>query len=509
MSSALWIATTGLASSTKQMDVIGHNIANSNTIGFKASDTHFASMLSSSLLSSGRANYQLGQGVSVASVATQFQQGSFESTGNATDLAVDGAGFFVVKNAQTNSLLFTRMGSFKIQKDGFLADGNGNRVQGRIFEDGLVESKAIADLNLKDLQVKPVATSKFSFGGLLNFETAPGESYHVRQSVYDSLGSTHMLDLQFKKAAQPGYWDVKSSLNNNPATAQSFAGLKFGATGTIENMLSASTLSAVAASGAGTATANILTPGVLGKTSGNIVLTRGADPSTWTIANNGGYTAARIASADGARVMLDLYGKGEAAIQVDLAGGWAAGDTATFTINTAEDIVKNVDFTYPPLTNGATIGDNSKLTWVVSGPDAPSLLSLAGLSRTTTQQSNGFPPGDLTGLNIDQKGVITGTFSNGQLQKVARIILADFRSAAGLRKEGNYFLESNESGGWTEGIASTAGFGALHANSLEISNTDMAKEFVKMITAQRAYQANARMISTSDQMQQELMNIKR
>jgi flagellar hook protein FlgE len=508
MSSALWIATTGLAASTKQMDVIGHNIANSNTVGFKASDTHFASMLTSSLLASGRANYQLGQGVSVAAVTTQFQQGSFESTGNATDLAIDGAGFFVVKNTQANSLLFTRMGSFKIQRDGYLADGNGYRVQGRIYEEG-VESKAIGDLNLKDLQVKPMPTSRFTFGGMLNFETPPGDSYHVRQTVYDSLGSTHLLDLQFKKGAQPGYWDVKSSLDNSRALSQTFAGIRFNQEGVLAGLLSASELSPVTVSGGGTATASILTPGALGSNSTNITLTRGADAATWTVTSHGGYDRMRVAQADAGKVMLDLYGKGEEAIRIDLQNPWVQGDSLTFRINTPEDIVKNVDFAFTPLTNGAVIGENGLLTWVLTGPEASSIMSLAGSSRTTSQWSNGFPPGDLTGINIDAKGVITGTFSNGQLQKVARVVLADFRSPTGLRKEGNYFLESSESGNWSEGIASTAGFGAIHANSLEISNTDMAKEFIKMITAQRAYQANARMITTTDQMQQELMNIKR
>ncbi|MDZ4163672.1 MAG: flagellar hook-basal body complex protein [Smithellaceae bacterium] len=511
MSSSLWIATTGLNASARQLDVIGHNIANSNTVGFKASDTYFSSMLSSSLMSSGRSNYQLGNGVSVASVATQFQQGSFESTGNATDVAIDGNGFFIVKDV-SGTMYFTRTGNFRIQKDGFLADGNGFRIQGRTYADGIKESDALGDLNLRDVQVAPKATTTFGFGGLLNFETKPGETFNVRLTVYDSLGGAHDVDLLLTKAAHPGLWDVKSALDGGSSTAQTFAGIKFDVNGSISNVLALSELSAVTEvnAGTGTATAEILKPGVLGRTSTNIVLTRGATANDWVVSDNGGYGSMRIVSADAGKVLLDVNGAGEAQIQLTLDDpDWAAGDTATFIITTAESLASNIDFTYADLPSEAIIGAAGVLNWKIVGTDAQPLVSFAGVSRVTSQYADGFPPGSLTGLSIAQSGVITGLFSNGQLQKVARIVLADFRSPGGLRKEANYFLESIESGSWVEGIAASAGFGAVQANSLEISNTDMAKEFVKMIAAQRAYQANARMITTADQMQQELMNIRR
>ena len=129
MSSALWIGTTGLTASSKQMDVIGNNLANSNTTGFKSGNAYFASMLNQSLSGGSSGTMQVGQGVAISAVTTQFGQGSFESTGNATDLAIDGDGFFIVEDTE-GAQYFTRAGSFHVDNEGYLVDQNGYRVQG-------------------------------------------------------------------------------------------------------------------------------------------------------------------------------------------------------------------------------------------------------------------------------------------------------------------------------------------------------------------------------------------
>jgi len=129
MGSALWIAISGLNASSKQMDVIGNNIANANTMGFKAGKAYFANVLSQSLSGGASGVMQIGQGVTVADVATQFSQGSLESTTSALDLAIDGGGFFIVRDDE-GSQYYTRAGAFHIDGDGFLVDVNDYRVQG-------------------------------------------------------------------------------------------------------------------------------------------------------------------------------------------------------------------------------------------------------------------------------------------------------------------------------------------------------------------------------------------
>ncbi len=153
MSSSMWIGTTGLSGSEKQMDVIANNLANSNTPGFKASDTYFSSMLSQNLASGSRQS--VGQGVSVSAISTIYDQGSNESTGNSTDVSIDGNGFFVMKDMDGKSF-YTRSGGFYVNNEGYLADNSGYKVQGHMFDSaGMIEDTAMTDLDLSNVQSVP------------------------------------------------------------------------------------------------------------------------------------------------------------------------------------------------------------------------------------------------------------------------------------------------------------------------------------------------------------------
>ena len=161
MGSAISIGTTGLTAASKQMDVIGNNLANANTLGFKAGNTYFASMLNQSLTGGSSGSMQVGQGVAVADVSTQFAQGSFETTGNATDLAIDGDGFFILRDREGGTY-YTRAGAFHIDESGYLVDLNGYKVQGyNLFSS---DTDEMSDINLKNVQSAPKATTEISFG---------------------------------------------------------------------------------------------------------------------------------------------------------------------------------------------------------------------------------------------------------------------------------------------------------------------------------------------------------
>lgn len=407
MGSAISIGQTGLAAASKQMEVIGNNLANSNTVGFKASSTLFANMMNQGLSSAG--SLAAGQGVEVTDMPTQFVQGSFENTGNATDMAIDGEGFFIVKD-RSGVPLYTRAGAFHIDNQGNLVDGKGYKVQGYSIEDDVL-STVPADIFLQRSKAA-TPTTKVSFSANLNDNTALDGEFNVSQSVYDSKGGVHTLTFTFAKTAVDGAWDYTATLDD----------LDTGLVGTI------------------------------------------------------------TFEADGT---LDPLTLADVAVPVDTA-----------------DILT--------LLKGATIGDASgEITWSLKTEPADQLTGYASTSVVRSLNSDGFASGDLRSLSIDNNGIISGVYTNGEVAGLSRICLASFKDQSALKKNGNYFGETTGSGKATPNPAGAGGLGEIQSNSLEVSNTDVAKEFINMITAQRAYQANAKMITTADNMLTELMNIKR
>lgn len=407
MATAISIGQTGLVASSKQMDVIGNNLANSSTVGFKASSTLFASMMNQGLSSSG--TLSVGQGVAVASLPTQFSQGSFENTGNVTDMAIDGEGFFIVHDSG-GAPLYTRAGAFHIDSNNNLADIRGYKVQGYSLTDA-ASSNVPTDIFLQKSK-DATATTEISFGANLDESTAVDDTFEVSQNVYDSLGGSHTLSLIFTKTDTG--WTV---------------------TGTFD---------------------------------GNV------DPATGDVAD----------PFEVGEVVFDETGKLDA-------------DT------------EDIEITIDALASGATIGDEGVLTWKLATDTNRTLTGYATESVVRSLYADGYAAGELRSLIIDNKGAISGVYTNGQTLGLFQVALANFQDQSALASSGNYYLETTASGQPTTNRASTGGLGNILANSLESSNTDVSKEFINMITAQRAYQASARIITTADQMLTELMNIKR
>ncbi len=517
MSSTMWVGTTGLTASEQMMNVIGNNLANANTIGYKAGDISFASMLSQNL-SGGSGKDGMGQGVSVSAISTNFTQGTLQSTNNATDVAIDGNGFFIMKDKE-GLPLYTRAGGFHINNVGLLADINNYTTQGHMFDtDGVVESKALTDLNLRNVQSKPRATTYFNVGLTLDSQTAPGDTFNTSQVVYDSRGAAHTLNTVFQKTGDPAYWSVKMSLDGSSDISQSHYGISFDSTGALSGVYKGDIETpTITSAGGGTAEMAILNPGQLYKSTtvatGPLLLTRdSSQASGWAITGNGGYTNAALnLDTTGASplVGVDLDGAGGSDITFTLSGGWANNDTIQFGITAAAVAPANVDIAFAPtMPDGSTIGADGVLKWDLVGTSAPKISTFATTSRIASQFSDGYAPGILSSLTIDKDGIVEGKFSNGQTQKLARLLLADFPDIKGLKKIGSYFTETAESGAAVNNKPGSGGLGSVQSSSLEVSNTDVATEFVKMITAQRAYQSNAKIITSADQMLQELMNIK-
>jgi len=511
MTTAISIGTTGLTASSKQMDVIGNNLANSNTLGYKAGSAFFESMLNQSIAAGG--SMQVGSGVSVASIGTQFQQGSFETTGNATDLAIDGEGFFIVTDPEGGTY-YTRAGNFHISKEGYLVDSNGYKVQGYGKNNDNLQS-----ISLKNVQSEPSATKTFSMGVNLNDSAEAGTTFTVSQNVYDSKGQQHTLSTTYQKTEKAGYWGFTVVLDgNNISSGQSGDGIIFDENGSISKLYKGEvenfTVNTANDDDDATAGIKLLKPGQIYKnaTSAITLKENGDGTGVWSITSRGGYDNATISTQEAGKIKIDLDGEGGADIEINVSDKttWEDGDTISFSLkHTPSDGIEDQILSFATLTNGATIGDNGKITWQLKSDTINTITSYASASVVQSLSDDGYPSGVLKSVDVGKDGGITGYFTNGQTSQLGKILLANFPDAGELKKVGNYFAETISSGQPLINTAGTAGLGEVISNTLELSNVDTAKEFINMITAQRAYQANARVITTANDMLTELMNIKR
>ncbi|NPV05707.1 MAG: flagellar hook protein FlgE [Syntrophaceae bacterium] len=507
MGSALWIAISGLNASSKQMDVIGNNIANANTMGFKAGKAYFANVLSQSLSGGASGIMQIGQGVTVADVATQFSQGSLESTSSALDLAIDGGGFFIVRDDE-GSQFYTRAGAFHIDGEGYLVDVNDYRVQG--YPPG---TPTLGDINTRNAQSAPVPSTTFSIGLNLDARTATGGTYNSSQTVFDSLGAAHTLAVTYMKNEGDGQWGMYVTLDGNAPDSQNYSGLSFDGLGNLEKVYS-STMGTLTPSGSGTATAQLVAGhnGQIYKT-GSLVLQRDS-VNAWSVHSSSDYANASITGYGTTNVddtlLIDLDGAGGADITVTLGGAWANGDLLTIPFTYTEADPADINVAFSGLANGAVIGNGGTLTWDLTSARAETMTGYASSSTVKALTNDGYPSGVLRSLAIEKDGTITGFFTNGQTASLGQIALGDFPNPWGLKKMGsNLFSATLVSGQAIINTPGAGGLGEVKSNALEMANTDLGTEFITMITAQRAYQANAKVITTTDAMMAELMNIKR
>lgn len=426
MMRSLFAGVSGLRNHQLIMDVIGNNIANVNTIGFKSSRVTFSDLLnqtlrgaSSSQQSSGGAGgtnpLQVGLGVMTATIDTMFAQGNLQSTGRITDLAIQGKGFFSLSDG--TSKYYTRAGAFDVDTNGNLVSpSNGYLVQGKNATAGVISSASqVTDVKIPfGITVDAQATSKVSYVGNLDSDTATAGTHVTSMTVYDSLGSPVSQKITFTRAAPALTWNYDIDLTAADGT--------------------------------------------------NIPIT-------------GGKTGTLVFNSDGSLNSTDASYSVPAVVTGTLADGAS------------------------PLTVALNMGTDNK---------TDGLTMYAASSEAAGRTQNGYASGVLKTFVVDTEGTITGMFSNGQSQTLARLSLASFNNEGGLNKRGeNLYSESNNSGRAVLGEAGSGGLGTISPSSLEMSNVDLAQEFTNMILAERGFQANARIISTTDEMLQDLVNLKR
>jgi flagellar hook protein FlgE len=418
---SMFAAVTGLRSHQAFMDVVGNNIANVNTTGYKTSNVLFEDLLSQELRGAGAPSAdqggtnpaQIGLGVRLAGVTVNFAQGATQLTGRSTDFAIQGDGFFVIDQGGTRA--YTRNGSFSLDANGSLVTADGGFVLGWQADavGNVATNASVGRLQIPVGQViSPVTTTSMRIGGNLPSDSATADTVNAGIDVYNSLGTAISLRAEFTK-----------------------------------------------------------------------------------IANNAGEVNWQVRVYDSANNVIS----GPDAVEFDLNGELTSG---TVNITQAElNAITGTTGTWDAAGIDLDFG---------SGTDPDRLTGAAGLNSAAALSQDGSAVGSVVGFSVSQQGLVTGVFSNGRSQALGQLALATFANPVGLQKAGNsLYVQSVDSGAPQIGVAGQGGRGTLSGGTLEMSNVDLAAEFTNLIVAQRGFQANSRVITTSDELLQDLVNLKR
>lgn len=445
VSSALYSGVSGLMANGSAMSVIGNNISNSNTVGFKSSRTVFGDILAGNVAGSAGTS-QIGRGVNLSTVDNVFSQGTFINTESNSDLAIEGPGFFVVSDPVegSSSRSYTRAGAFRFNNEGYLINPEGYNVLGFNLND---DGDTTGDLTQIWADTQSFISAHASENVALNTnldsdaEVGPAfdpldpngtSNYATSIQAYDSLGTTHLMTTYFTKTG-PQAWAWNTVVDGGDLTG-----------GTVDQLT------------------------VVG--SGTLNYDASGDLINMTDAAGGPY---------------ELYS--------------TPGDTSSDPVvprptvsTTAAALLWN---------NGSVQDQQVALDMQTTQYASPSVV--------VSQEQDGYGTGTLVKLSLDNDGYLTGNFSNGTPRRLMQLALAKFTNPSDLDKLGsNMYAETLNSGVPVIGTVGS-GVGNIFTNSLEQSNVDLAQEFVKMITTQRGFSANSKTITTTDEMLSEVINLKR
>lgn len=424
--SSLYTGVSGLSAQGEALGVIGDNIANSNTVGFKASRAEFQDIVAKSLKGILGGN-QIGRGVKIGAVNPILIQGNVDATEKATDLAISGDGYFTLRGSDGES--FTRDGSFHFDREGFLVTNDNQRVQGfQADEDGkilnkmedirfpraLIPAKATKEIRL-DLNLDSRVQNTKVFDPKNPYDTS---HYSTGIEMYDSQGNKHLMTMFFTKTADR-QWSYTGMVDGKEVT---------------------------------------------------------------------GGTEGELAKVCSGKVTFTVDGKLDTEELTESAFNFSGGALQGQQIK--------IDF-----------GDSITTD---KGEGLNGTKQYGKESDLISWGQDGSAAGTITNLSFNDQGVLTALYSNGETRDLAQIALAKFENPEALFKVGNNRLkEARDSGAPAIGAPGAAGRGKIFAKSLERSTVDMALEFVNLIQNQRAFQANAKTITTTDELLAEVINLKR
>lgn len=506
-------ALSGLNAASKNLDIIGHNIANSGTTAFKSSRAEFSEAVASALGSASGESY--GIGVTTAAVTQQFKQGNLKPTGNNLDVAINGNGFFIVATPD-ESVAYSRSGSFHVDQNGFLRNVHGDQILGHYtdaglgradgltvidnkypmrFETGtLLEAKATTKVDIRlNLDARannaagdPTATPPIS--------PTPRNTYGTSLNVFDPQGAATPVSLYFEKSG-PNQWNIFNGMDDMSATPPvinpSVGFMQMDSIGRPKGIAQPSEYDATH-----TAYPTKLTY-TFTASDGSV---REAEiVRNWTFTFD---TSAppQVATA----TYTDEFDDGTGTM-VPLTASNFADFEATGTLSTTTSAV---DFSLKMKVDSSKYNPNAPAPFELSVNLNEITQYGVGFSVSKLDQ-DGYKAGQLNNISISEDGSIIAQYDNGIKQKEGQLILANFRNVQGLASiGGDKWASTQESGLANEGTPKTGIFGALHSSTLEESNVDLTAELVDMMTAQRAYQASAQAIKTQDQVFSTLVNLR-
>jgi flagellar hook protein FlgE len=442
---------------------------------------------------------QKGAGVQEGAIRTFFSQMAFETGSEATDIGIEGIGFFgVTANGETR---YTRAGNFRFTADGHLVMPGNWGLLGHAIVNG-VESPEVTPIQLDfsstggigriPPQASTALTAVSQLGGIQDKAQNAANPFFALAAAWDGLNSSDPLGGQYSYQESLQFYDSGGTLRN--------ASLYFDLAGTqggqkVMEYLLALDPAEDASSLAGTRAAGLLMAGTLTFSSSGMLdnLTAFLPPASGDPQDLQGWTPASLREGSPVFSLSPLGGEAQS---VSLNMGLALSGSAGSGLASAAEAAVNPGAVYAPNTTAARRVNAS----TAYGSSAASLL----------QQRDGFAEGFLYNTLVSTEGVLQGRYSNGQTQDLYRIPLYRFTSQDGLRREGgNLFSASQESGPAHEGAAGSENFGTTIQYSLEQSNVDYAREFTTMIITQRGFQMNSKVVTTSDQMLQKALELKR
>lgn len=405
------VPLSGLQASSSALDVIGNNLANLNTDGYKNQTLSFGDIFSQMQGTSGNGDpIQIGSGVKIEGTTSNFTNGAVASTGTAANMALQGNGFFVVSDKGVTS--YTRNGDFSVNSSGQLTTSSGEQVMGFPAVNGAVSTTGVlAPISVNSNGTVPAAaTSSFQVDANLNSASAVGTTFSTPLTVYDTLGTPQTLSIQYSKTGTNS-WSYSVSLPG-------------------------------AATGSTSATTTVATGTLTFDSSGQLTSPSGTVPG------------------------------------INITG----------------------------LADGAA---NMSLSWNLNDASGnPTITQQNSASATTTTTQNGFAVGTLTGYSVLSDGTVQGQYSNGQTLALGQVAVANFANPQGLTQaSGGSEQATSASGAAVIGQAGVGGNGAITGGAVEQSNVSLSTEFANMIVAQQSYDANAKVLTTLNQVDQSTMQM--
>lgn len=506
---------SGLKGASKALETIGNNVANANTVGFKAGSAQFADSYATSINASTPTNS--GQGVGAVRVVRAQTQGHISQSENPLDMAINGQGFFrIVRNGEVQ---YTRNGQFSLSKDGTIVNGQGAALTGyAVNPEGEILGGAPVPLVLNTANIKASATKNLTAKVQLDargeapttkfFNPNDPKTYNGMSStqVYDTLGQSHDLSLYYVKV-QPGVWDVFASNDGvelqNEAVLQVLKSDAAVAAAAAEYQAAAAVVPMDEAAKAAVKAA--------AKAYGDAAMTALETSATAEGATAEQIDAVRVAVLDELTGAANLPGASPATVNAAIANSLRMTPRKVGTLAFKDDgTIDSVNSSEMPITlevpmdpsSGAAARQNVQINFTGSTQFSASFIT-GGISQ------DGRPQGNLLRFSADAKGVIQGQYSNGVVQALGQIVLANFPNSDGLQSISDNAFSPTEAAGVAQiGTPGTGSFGAVQSSSVEDSNVDVTAELVAMITLQRYYQANAQAIKTEDSIMQTIINLR-